>query len=132
MFLCFKFFSCKIIFFFQNSPSIIILLFLKAKLSIFAWGLIFVDENYLNCKYQVFLVRVIIYVRLFKLEYESFIYQWPVDPLSDKFQRNLSHKIKDEIKLSASYQKLWLTDSEWYNWWNKITFTYREKEIIQN
>ena len=26
----------------------IILLFLKAKLSIFAWGLIFVDENYLN------------------------------------------------------------------------------------
>ena len=26
--------------------SIIILLFLKAKLSIFAWGLIFVDENY--------------------------------------------------------------------------------------
>ena len=34
--------------FFQNRPSIIVLLFLKANLSIFAWGLIFVDENYLN------------------------------------------------------------------------------------
>ena len=31
-------------FLFQNSPSIIILLFLKAKLSIFASGLIFVDQ----------------------------------------------------------------------------------------
>ena len=30
--------------FFQISPSIIMLLFLKAKLFIFAWGLIFVDE----------------------------------------------------------------------------------------
>ena len=39
--------SCGKSFLFQNSPSIIILLFLKAKLSIFAWGLLVDDENYL-------------------------------------------------------------------------------------
>ena len=37
----------------QNRHSIIILLFLKAKLSIFAWGLIFVDENYLNASFKL-------------------------------------------------------------------------------
>ena len=43
-----NFFTVKKCFLFQNNPSIIILLFLKAKWSTFAWGLIFVDENYLN------------------------------------------------------------------------------------
>ena len=42
--MCLKFFDGKIYFIFQNCSSIIILLFLKAKLSIFAWGLIFVDK----------------------------------------------------------------------------------------